>query len=479
MGFMVFGNYNPGMTCNDTIAITFQSPDIPVNGTTIGNSSLSSWDISSCDAYVKCNDVIYDKASSTIVSEWDLACHKSWITSLMLSVQGGGFIIGSLVAGLLNNTFGRKPTHYASLLMLSITNVIAAFSVHWPMFTVMRFFIGMASGVLAIVTVIYSMEFVTGKWRAVVSALPFTNVGGLIFSLVSMALRDWRSLHLMTAVISMIFFLFVFCVPESVRWLATTGRTQKALNVVSKISKVNRKIPNSVEIIFEIARHGKKNDTISKTMTISDLYRRGFSQRTSVITFSATICFFCFTILRYDIKSLSGSFYQNVILLSIITTLTLPFLPLLTNSIGRKRSGVLLTGLMCVCSFGMFLLHLDGIGSSVLYTGPLNVVLYMLFMVLLDGQATVNILCSIEMFPTVLRSLMFSYMIFVSSLVSMLAAFLIPHDQLSSQIAHTIVFVLVSIAWVVLFFLPDTRGQEMYDALNSEEPEHQKEEDEG
>ena len=64
----------------------------------------------------------------------------------MISIQFCGVLTGSTIGGQMGDYFGRKKTLYFSYLLNAIFNVIAAFSVNWQMFTVMRFFVGATVG---------------------------------------------------------------------------------------------------------------------------------------------------------------------------------------------------------------------------------------------------------------------------------------------------------------------------------------------
>jgi OCT family organic cation transporter-like MFS transporter 4/5 len=113
----------------------------------------------------------------------------------------GGLLVSGILAGQLSDTFGRKPTFFLSLLIMTISNLIAAFSISWEMFAVLRFLIGLGSGIYLATMYIYMIEFIPKKYRPMITALPAFPVFAALYGLVAWWLRDWKNLHYATTVI--------------------------------------------------------------------------------------------------------------------------------------------------------------------------------------------------------------------------------------------------------------------------------------
>ena len=145
--------------------------------------------------------------------QWDLVCDKSWIRPAVTSIQMGGVLVGAFVGGQSADTIGRRYTLYVSLLLHGIANVVAAYSVTWQMFAVLRFVLGFMIGSMLVVSYTYAMEFIGVKERSVVSSIPNWVVGVALFALTAWRLENWSQLHLVCAALHVVFlvgFLWVY-----------------------------------------------------------------------------------------------------------------------------------------------------------------------------------------------------------------------------------------------------------------------------
>ena len=144
--------------------------------------------------------------------QWDLVCDKSWIKPAVTSIQMGGVLVGAFIGGQSADTIGRRYTLYVSVLLHGIANVVAAYSVTWQMFAVLRFVLGFMIGSILVVSYTYPMEFIGVKERSVVSSIPNWAVGVALFALTAWRLENWSQLHLVCAalhVVLLVGFLWV------------------------------------------------------------------------------------------------------------------------------------------------------------------------------------------------------------------------------------------------------------------------------
>ena len=111
-----------------------------------------------------------------------------------------GVLVGCFVAGHLGDWIGRKPTYFLSVVILVIFNVVAYFSVSWEMYAAIRFMLGVGVGFF--ITTIYNsvVEFTTSAWRPIVLAVPSWAAEGGAFALVAYLLKDWKNIHIASAV---------------------------------------------------------------------------------------------------------------------------------------------------------------------------------------------------------------------------------------------------------------------------------------
>ena len=168
-----------------------------------------------------------------------------------------GCLLGSLMAGALSDTLGRKRLLLLAALLFAVTSVGNGLANTFPVFVTWRILGGMAIGLASSLSPMYISEIAPAQMRGkLVSINQLTIViGVLLAQLVNWSLvRDlpagstdefirnswfgqqgWRWMFALTAVPAVLFFLGMFLVPESPRWLAKKGRSDRAQRVFAKI----------------------------------------------------------------------------------------------------------------------------------------------------------------------------------------------------------------------------------------------------
>jgi len=122
------------------------------------------------------------------------------------------------------------------------------------------------------------MEFVGPKFRTICGVaieIPFA-LGELYIVGLAYLIRDWRDYQLAIGVPFFLFLIYLFKIPESVRWLLTKGKKEEAKHVLSEIGKFNSVIlPNltdddteGVEEEEEIESVGMSSILIHPTLRI-------------------------------------------------------------------------------------------------------------------------------------------------------------------------------------------------------------------
>ncbi|XP_048244740.1 organic cation transporter protein-like [Haliotis rufescens] len=195
------------------------------------------------------------------------------LNPLVTSVQMGGVFVEALLGRQYADVLGRKWTYFVCLVLQSGFNLVAAFSVNWQMFKVLRFLIGMMIGSLLVVSYPYLREFVGRKWRPL--AIPVWLTGVCAFALSRWLRPDWSHQHITLAALHLRFFTGWFFVPESMRWLAVKGRTDEAEKVVDQMSRYNKrgKPTNTLQLLKQVAEEEQKLRASGSKYTYLDIYR--------------------------------------------------------------------------------------------------------------------------------------------------------------------------------------------------------------
>lgn len=155
-----------------------------------------------------------------------------------------GTVIGALVAGIPAEKWGRKRVLQIIGLLYLATSIITALTDSWHMFVLFRFLGGIGVGASSVVGPMYISEISPAHRRGrLVALFQFNIVSGILLAFISNYLlygfgeESWRFMLGVQALPSLLFFIFVFFVPESPRWLVKNGRPEEGEAVLSSIGE--------------------------------------------------------------------------------------------------------------------------------------------------------------------------------------------------------------------------------------------------
>jgi sugar porter (SP) family MFS transporter len=168
-----------------------------------------------------------------------------------------GCLAGALVAGALSDKFGRKRLLALSAMLFFVTSLGNALANNFAIFVAWRMLGGVAIGLASNLSPMYIAEISPARMRGkLVSINQLTIVVGILLAqsinwyLVRklpagasdefirnswFGQQGWRWMFGLTAIPSLLFFLGMFFVPESPRWLAKSGKPENARKVLSGI----------------------------------------------------------------------------------------------------------------------------------------------------------------------------------------------------------------------------------------------------
>lgn len=183
-----------------------------------------------------------------------------------------GVMIGALVAGTIGDVIGRRLVVLGALAWFSIGMLITAWSTSIAMFSIWRFITGLGVGALVGITGAIVSEFAPPGKKNLATAFTYTGVpmGSLLSALIALAILpsikapivdQTSAFHIMFMIGALplvtILPLAIWKMPESVAWLASRGKLDKARQVSERTGVP---IPEAVVIRPEAA---KSSDTRS------------------------------------------------------------------------------------------------------------------------------------------------------------------------------------------------------------------------
>jgi SP family arabinose:H+ symporter-like MFS transporter len=151
-----------------------------------------------------------------------------------------GCVLGSAIAGWIADQYGRRIPLMAVALVFAASSVATGLAPTFTLFIVARFLGGVAVGAESALTPMYISEISPRAMRGRMGAFyQLSIVGGIVVSYcVNYALHDlgpwnWRWMFMTGAAPAMLFWLMLWRVPESPRFLVLKGRIDEASAVLA------------------------------------------------------------------------------------------------------------------------------------------------------------------------------------------------------------------------------------------------------
>lgn len=177
--------------------------------------------------------VIYGSTVPSILKyqEWGLTTAQAGVIGSLALV---GMLLGTMSVGMLTDRLGRRRIMLASITMFSICMLLTAFAPSAEIFGALRFLTGLGLGGVVPTCIALTVEYARKERRQIANALMFSgySVGGVGASLLAINLLqhvEFRWLYAIGA-LPLVTLLPVAwkLLPESVAYLARTGRTAEA-----------------------------------------------------------------------------------------------------------------------------------------------------------------------------------------------------------------------------------------------------------
>ncbi|XP_038247341.1 putative transporter SVOPL isoform X2 [Dermochelys coriacea] len=179
--------------------------------------------------------------SPLIRCEWQL---NDWQVALVTTMVFFGYMIFSILFGLLADRYGRWKILLISFLWGAYFSLLTSFSPSYIWFVFLRAMVGCGVSGHA-QGLIIKTEFLPTKYRGYM--LPLSQVFWLAGSLLIIGLASvvnptigWRWLIRISSVPGIILILAFKFIPESARYNVSTGNNKAAVETLEKIAKMNR-----------------------------------------------------------------------------------------------------------------------------------------------------------------------------------------------------------------------------------------------
>ncbi|HSZ02529.1 MAG TPA: sugar porter family MFS transporter [Terriglobales bacterium] len=181
---------------------------------------------------------------------------------ITVSIAIWGTVVGAMLAGFIGERFGRRDSLRVMALFYLVSALGCALAWNWSSLLVFRFIGGLGIGGSSVLAPMYIAEIAPAKWRGrLVGLFQFNVVFGIlvayfsnyVIALVQFGPAEWRWDLGVAAFPAALFFVMLFTIPRSPRWLVKKGRVAEARTVLQMTGDQNyehdlQEIVESIEI---------------------------------------------------------------------------------------------------------------------------------------------------------------------------------------------------------------------------------------
>ncbi|KAG9476522.1 hypothetical protein GDO78_003194 [Eleutherodactylus coqui] len=418
------------------------------------------WDMESIQRYglnatEACqNEWVYDTSQqkSTLVTEFDLVCHRKEQADISQAVYMAGLLIGSIIFGPLGDRIGRRPVILLSMLLMFSFGLGAAFVTHFYVYTALRCVVGIAMSGLLINNLVLVAEWVGSSKRAYATIIGHVcfAVGQMCLAGLGYGIRNWRLLQIVCSAPTGLLFFYIWLLPESPRWMITKGKNEKAKKLLQKAATINKR--NLPEELMSQLQEEKQ----PKSGTMVDLFRIPQLRK---VTLVMSFIWFVNSLVYYGLSLNVGSFGLDIYLTQLIFgAVEIPARlgsMFMVEILGRKQSQ-----LLCLLLGGAACLIITAIPKT------LPIVITALAVIGKFAIAASFSTCYIyaaELFPTIIRQNGVGLCSMTARVAGIIAPLIILLDRYHSAIPMAIYGSGPIIGGLLCFLLPETLNKDLQD----------------
>ena len=382
---------------------------------------------------------------------------------LTVSAALFGTIIGAMFGGVPGDRYGRRDSLRITAILYLISALGCAFAFDWYSFVGARFIGGLGIGASSVLGPMYIAEIAPPKLRGrLVGFFQFNIVFGILLAYFSnyeigtMGFGDaeWRWKMGIAALPALLFFVLLFAIPESPRWLAKRGRVGEAEDVLMSSGDPNYR-HDLAEIVKSVdEKHGSADESLFQRKYYLPIFLAVsiafFNQFTGI---NAILYYTNFIFTRAGFTKVSADLQTVAIgatnLLFTIVAMTV------IDRIGRRKLLLIGSVGMAVALAGVAAVFLSGTHQNLLVWCLVGFIAFFAF-----SQGAVIWVYLSEIFPTRVRAKGQSLGSFTHWIVNAGITFLFPVLAESSGGLPFVFFALMMVVqfFVVLAVFPETKG---------------------
>ncbi|KAH8270396.1 hypothetical protein KR018_009667 [Drosophila ironensis] len=361
------------------------------------------------------NKYVFRDNEVTISNDFEIFCDDEWKLSMVGTINNLGQFFGIPIGGFVADRYGRSFSIALGGIMGAVIGTIRSYSPSYVWFLVFEFLDNMTSSTLYSTCFVIGIELVGPRRRVLACSVitVFYAVGEVALAMFAKAFPDWRVLLRITYMPSLILLAYFWILPESVRWLLSQGKEERAKDILRRAARVNkRKLSESMLDKLVLANRDKLQQSAESRFPIREAFKN-FKWRIA----NCSLCWIVHVLVYYglslNVVLLDGNKYNNFAYIALVE---IPgfFMPLfIMDRFGRRYSlcGLMLTSGLC-CIGTIF----AGADQPVL-----QLILFLVGKLTITASFQVLYFFASEIYPTNLRNSLLSFCSMMGRFGSMLA----------------------------------------------------------
>lgn len=165
---------------------------------------------------------------------------------LTVAVALVGTVLGAIFAGIPGDRYGRRDSLRVMAVLYLVSALGCGIAWDWYSLLAFRFLGGLGIGGSSVLGPMYIAEIAPAKWRGrLVGCFQINVVAGILLAYLSNYLvglivpgpEDWRWMLGVSGIPALLFFIMLFTIPRSPRWLAQKSRLEEARETLRAVGE--------------------------------------------------------------------------------------------------------------------------------------------------------------------------------------------------------------------------------------------------
>lgn len=192
-----------------------------------------------CDSYIVKHK---NKDERTATADFEIFCEQDAVrqtgTALLFLGKGVGLALGGQIA----DKFGRKRLLIVLQVLLVLVSGLTVFVPNLQLLLVARFAMGFSYATNYLLAFTIVCEMLLPQHIALLGYMfeAAFGIGMALLACLAYLFQDWRHLQIAATVAGLPSILIAILCPESLRWLVSSGKFEKARDLVIEIAKSNK-----------------------------------------------------------------------------------------------------------------------------------------------------------------------------------------------------------------------------------------------